>query len=86
MNRNQRATRNNAANKPFISGGVMTNFTATPAQAMNLATAAVAPTPTLVQAQAINVGLNIFFNKHLFFLERDFFSCSLIDFSRIVSI
>lgn len=28
MNRNQRATRNNAA-KPFVSGGVISNFTGT---------------------------------------------------------
>lgn len=27
MNRNQRATRNTPANKPFISGGVISNFT-----------------------------------------------------------
>lgn len=78
MNRNQRATRNNAANnKPFVSGGVMTNFTATPAQAMNLATAAVAPAPALVQAQAINVGLNFFYQS--FFFANDFlFSHSLM--------
>lgn len=26
MNRNQRATRNNPTNKPFVSGGVISNF------------------------------------------------------------
>lgn len=87
MNRNQRATRNTAANKPFVSGGVMTNFTATPAPTMNIATAAAAPAPVLVQAQAqaINVGLTIkkredfinnFFLRILCFLEIFF---SLVD-------
>lgn len=55
MNRNQRATRNNnAANKPFVSGGILNNFTAAPAPTMNLAPAA--PAPAAAQAQAINVG------------------------------
>lgn len=52
MNRNQRATRNNTSNKPFVSGGVMTNFTASPVSAMNLTSVP----PEVAQAQAINVG------------------------------
>lgn len=56
MNRNQRATRNTAANKPFVSGGVMTNFTATPASGI---APAAAETILPAQAQAINVGLTM---------------------------
>lgn len=82
MNRNQRATRNNGNNKPFVSGGVMTNFTATPAQATNSAAAAVAPTPALVQAQAINVGPNYFlitlFFPRIFFFGKIFIVYCLV--------
>lgn len=52
MNRNQRATRNNTSNnKPFVSGGVISNFTGAQQQNATVAPAAV-PTPAPVAAPA----------------------------------
>lgn len=43
MNRNQRATRNNTSNKPFVSGGVISNFTGAQQQQQQQSNATIAP-------------------------------------------
>lgn len=58
MNRNQRATRNNQGNKPFVSGGVMTNFTETPASQ---------PTPLVPPIQKVSFDQNRDFHEIHFF-------------------
>lgn len=55
MNRGQRATRNNPTNKPFVSGGVISNFTGASQAAPDAGTPTPVPAPT-----SNNVSNNLF--------------------------
>lgn len=59
MNRNQRATRNNQTNnKPFVSGGIISNFTNSPGPNTGAPATAPAPIPLVPPIQKVGFNTN----------------------------